>query len=45
MHIERWWIRKDPLYRSREWSKVERAKERRTKKGEWFRGVVFKVFS
>ena len=29
----------EPLYRPREWRKVERAKERRTKKGEWFRGA------
>ena len=28
----------EPLYRPREWRMVERAKSRRAKKGEWFRG-------
>ena len=28
----------EPLYRPRDWKRVERAEERRTKKGEWFKG-------
>ena len=29
----------EPLYWPREWRKVDRPKERRAKKGEWFRGA------
>ena len=28
----------EPLYRPRDWKRVERAKCRRAKKGEWFKG-------
>ena len=28
----------EPLYRPRDWKRVERAEERRAKKGEWFKG-------
>ena len=29
----------EPLYRPREWKKVERAKERRVKRSDWFKGA------
>lgn len=28
----------EPLYRPMNWKRVERAKSRRTKRGEWFKG-------
>jgi hypothetical protein len=28
----------EPLYRPRGWNEVERAKRRRAKKGDWFKG-------